>query len=163
MSHDQRVDEHEFRELMSGFPTGVAIVTSIDDNGMPHGLTCSSLASVTLLPPTLLVSIRETSPALAATYQRKAFAVNFLNEHSAKVAKLFASPVPDRFSQVDWHRSGVLGLPWLDGGTVAHADCALSKAIPAGDHVIVLGEVVDVKLCASRPLVNSMRNLVGLA
>ena len=161
VSEYQRVGGSAFRELMSRFPTGVAVVTSVDEEGEPRGLTCSSLASVTLCPPTLLVCIRDTSPTLAAIHARKAFAVNLLNEHSAKVAKLFSTPIPDRFHQIDWHASDVLGLPWLETGTVAHADCLLSRGIPMGDHVVVLGEVVAVERFTSRPLINSMRNFAG--
>src|SRR5439155_979792 len=47
-----------FRAMMSAFPTGVAVVTTTDADGRPHGMTCSSVCSVTLEPPTLLVCLR---------------------------------------------------------------------------------------------------------
>jgi flavin reductase (NADH) len=51
---------------MSSFPTGVSIVTAMDRHGHPRGATCSSLASVTLSPPTLLVCLREHGGTLLA-------------------------------------------------------------------------------------------------
>ena len=59
-----RVTAADHMALMSSYPTGVAVVTAIDDDGNPHGMTCTSLASVALNPPTLLVSFQRTSGTL---------------------------------------------------------------------------------------------------
>ncbi|MGH3800621.1 MAG: flavin reductase family protein, partial [Pseudonocardiaceae bacterium] len=62
----EQVDVGRFRDLMSSFPTGVSVVTALDREGHPWGATCSSLSSVTLSPPTLLVCLREQAGTLHA-------------------------------------------------------------------------------------------------
>src|SRR5262245_12636119 len=91
-----------FREFMSSFATGVAIVTAFDRGGRPHGLTCTSLASITLVPPTILVSLDTASGTLAAIRDGGRFAVNLLHSGAKPTAELFASAAGDRFDRVSW-------------------------------------------------------------
>lgn len=92
----------DFRTFMSGFPSGVAIVTSLDDAGRPWGMTCSALCSVTVEPPTLLVGMRAESPTLKAVLRSGQFAVNLLHAEGRGTAELFASGDPDRFDATTW-------------------------------------------------------------
>jgi len=131
----------QFRALMAGFPTGVAVVTVLDSGAVPRGMTCSSVCSVTLEPPTLLVCLRSGSPTLAAILRQRHFSVNLLHEDAQPVAELFASGAPDRFSRVRWSAGAGLGGPHLDEHAHATADCVVARADPVGDHVVVYGEV----------------------
>jgi len=147
----------DYKAVMSAFPTGVAVITSTALDGRPHGITCSSLVSVTLTPPTLLVCIRSNSPTLAALRDRQEFAVNLLHVRGQFAATLFATPVGDRFSRVRWSPSHACGLPWLHHDAFAVAECRLSATIPVKDHVMVLGEVVNTSRSADLPLLYGMR------
>ncbi|AGM07918.1 flavin reductase family protein [Amycolatopsis keratiniphila] len=147
----------EFRGLMSGFPTGVAVVTAIDHRGAPWGLTCSSLSSVTLDPPTLLVCLREDSGTLAALAAGGRFGVNLLHTDGLAAAGVFATPGDDRFARVCWEPAGGAGMPWLVDDALAFAGCAVAGTIPVGDHTIVLGEVTDVRLASGDPLLYGRR------
>lgn len=149
--------ESAFRELMSGFPTGVAVVTALDGTGRPHGLTCTSLTSVAVRPPTLLVCLDLRCGTLRALRERGAFAVNLLPARARAAAELFASPVPDRFSRIAWRPSGVVGAPWLSEDASALAECRLGGVLPAGDHLVVLGEVVSAVHSAEAPLLYGQR------
>lgn len=131
----------EFRELMAGFPTGVTVVTAFDRARRPWGMTCSSLCSVTLRPPTLLVCIRNGSPTLAAVLGGARFSVNLLSDIGRPVAELFASGASDRFDQVTWADTPGCGGPHLPEVAHAVADCRVLKAEPVGDHTVVFGEV----------------------
>jgi flavin reductase (DIM6/NTAB) family NADH-FMN oxidoreductase RutF len=131
-----------FRTLMSEFPSGVAIVTTTDDEGRPWGMTCSSLCSLSVSPPTLLVCLRAESPTLAALVKRGSFAVNLLHDGARSAAELFASGRPKRFDLLRW-QSGRSG-PHLVDAAHAIADCRVSRTEHAGSHVIVLGTVVAV-------------------
>ncbi|QKW35621.1 flavin reductase family protein [Actinomadura sp. NAK00032] len=137
-----RVVDEDFRAMMRGFPTGVAVVTALGPDGRARGMTCSSLCSVSLAPPTLLACLREGSPTLAAVLVRGAFAVNLLHADARRTAELFASGAPDRFDRVAW-RAGAAG-PHLPAAAHAVADCAVRSPVPAGDHVVVFGEVYAV-------------------
>jgi flavin reductase (NADH) len=133
------VPANRFRELMAQFPSGVAVVTTLDVAGQPRGMTCSSVCSVTPVPPTLLVCLRSGSPTLATVLERAAFAVNLLHTEGRPVAELFASGDPDRFDQILWQHGA--GGPHLTGYAHAIADCRVTRTEAVGDHVVVFGEI----------------------
>jgi flavin reductase (NADH) len=146
---------------MSMFPTGVAIVTALDLYGVPHGMTCTALASVTLRPPTLLVCLNSGSGTLAAIRARGIFAVNLLHSGGRGAAELFGSAAGDRFRRVLWEASPATSVPLLMD-VAATAECRVARIHRAGDHQIVLGEVVSVTCVTdSVPLTYGMRRFSG--
>ncbi|MFI6481040.1 flavin reductase family protein [Nonomuraea sp. NPDC050663] len=160
------VDAARFRSLMTTHPAGVAIVTTATADGEPWGMTVSSICSVSLCPPTLLVCLRSGSPTLAALLEVSAFAVNLLHDRAAPAARLFASGAADRFDQVEWVREPESGVPLLIEDAHTIADCRLSGTMPVGDHVVVFGEVTGVaapSMRAPRPLLYGMRRYWSLA
>jgi flavin reductase (DIM6/NTAB) family NADH-FMN oxidoreductase RutF len=146
-----------YRTLMSSFPTGVTVVTAADDDGRPWGLTCSSLASVTVDPPTLLVCLTSRSPVLAVVRRSGHFAVNLLHARARSTAQLFATPMADRFARVAWQPSGTADLPHLVDDAFAVADCRVVGDISVGDHTILLGEAEQISHDADQPLLYGMR------
>ncbi|MEV7807445.1 flavin reductase family protein [Microbispora sp. NPDC088329] len=136
---------------MTTYPAGVAIVTTAAPDGEPWGMTCSSICSVSLRPPTLLVCLRAESPTLAALLQRSAFAVNLLHDRAEAVAKLFASGEADRFEKVEWVREPESAIPLLVEDAHTIAQCQVSDTMPVGDHIVVFGEVVCVATPAIQP------------
>lgn len=150
----------EFRRLMSRYFTGVTVVTSNDGEGKPHGLTCNSLTSVTLTPPTLLVCLNLCSGTLAAIRHSRGFVVNLLHDRARTTAKLFSSAAENRFRRVSWTSSPVLGLPWLDADAHSIAECRVTDTHVVGDHAIVYGEVTEVTMVedtSCHPLLYGMR------
>ncbi|MER7109327.1 flavin reductase family protein [Streptomyces sp. NPDC000229] len=150
-------DTGAFRDFMGSYFTGVSIVTALDGEGRPHGLTCSSLTSVTLAPPTLQVCLDVRSGTLAALRAEGSFAVNLLHQGGAHTAGVFASAVPDRFARTAWRRSSRLGLPWLHEDAYAVAECRVVESVEIGDHMAVFGEVVGVENGAGWPLLYGRR------
>jgi flavin reductase (DIM6/NTAB) family NADH-FMN oxidoreductase RutF len=132
-----------YRAVMRGFPTGVAVITALDDAATPHGLTCTSLTSVSLAPPVLLSCLDVASGTLAAMRASGRFAVNLLHAQGRYAAEVFSSAGPDRFSRIRWRPSEVLGVPWLSEDALAVVECSVLETIPVADHVIVLGRVVS--------------------
>jgi flavin reductase (NADH) len=149
-------------ELMSGFPAGVVVVTTHSPPEEPRGLTCSSLISVTLQPPTLLVSIKSGSPVLAAIHQSGLFAVNLLHAKGEKAARIFSSPIPERFSRVTWRTTPAFRLPWLIDDAFAVAECELSETHEVGDHILTMGRIarIEQSACPS-PLLYGMRQFAA--
>ncbi|WP_214106916.1 flavin reductase family protein [Acrocarpospora catenulata] len=141
---------------MSAFPTGVAVVTAMSHEGEPCGLTCSSLISVTLAPPMLLVSLNTHSRTLAAAVDTGGFAVNLLPARAREVAKLFASLTADRFSAVRWSRRGPLDLPRL-GDLHGWAECQVEQVWTVEDHALLLGRVTDIQIDPETPLLYGFR------
>ncbi|MGW3498267.1 flavin reductase family protein [Streptomyces sp. NPDC001020] len=148
----------DIRPLMAGFPTGVSVITSIAPDGEPWGMTCTSLCSVALQPPTLLVCLRHGSPTLQAVQGSGAFAVNLLHSQARATAELFASGVRERFDKVAWRTVGDIGGPHLHEAAHTVADCAVHEIQKVGDHAVVMGSVVAItQLQLQLPLMYGMR------
>ncbi|MEU6095304.1 flavin reductase family protein [Streptomyces sp. NPDC047079] len=148
----------EFRALMSGFPTGVAVVAAADADGTPRGMTCSSLCGVSLEPPVLLVCLRQGSPTLDAVLGSAGFAVNLLHSGARGTAELFASGDPRRFERVPWETGPEASGPHLTRDAHSVADCGVRLAQRMGDHVSVYGEIRRVTRRGERvPLLYGMR------
>ncbi|MFI6206319.1 flavin reductase family protein [Streptomyces sp. NPDC051041] len=140
-----------FRAMMSGFPTGVCIVTCTAPDGAPRGMTCSSLCSVSLTPPTLLVCLRDGSPTLEGILDSGGFAVNLLHEGAQEAAELFASGDPRRFDLLPWERSPEAAGPHLVRDAHTVADCEVVLTQKMGDHVTVFGEARGIRHRQPRP------------
>ncbi|MGO9898323.1 MAG: flavin reductase family protein [Solirubrobacteraceae bacterium] len=136
------VDGQIFQQVMASFPAGVAVITTLDREGKPRGLTTTALTSVSLDPPLLLVCVDLGSRTLPALRHTRAFAVNVLDTRHAPLARHFASKVEDKFAEHTW-RDGSGGLPILDDHCVAWAECRTRREVVAGDHLVVIGEVLD--------------------
>ncbi|GAB1644473.1 flavin reductase family protein [Krasilnikovia sp. MM14-A1259] len=141
---DTTLDLAAYRDAMARFPTGVAIVTTQDENGTPYGFTANSLCSVSLHPPLLLVCLARTAKSFPVFDRSPRFAVSILGSHHTEVAWRFAGRSPDKF--------GAGGFETTAGGaTVLHdalsvLECRVHSRQPAGDHVILLGEVEAVRV-----------------
>jgi flavin reductase (NADH) len=135
------IRQEDFFAIMSAFPTGVAIVTSLDVDGEPRGCTTNAVCSVSAEPPLLLVCLDKGSRTLPALFHSKRFVVNFLAEGRDELARLFASKADDKFAGVAWE-PGTTGMPCLREDSLAYAECATEQELEAGDHVIVTGLVV---------------------
>ncbi|MGH6955001.1 MAG: flavin reductase [Alphaproteobacteria bacterium] len=150
MTTAKAIDVTELRKALGCFVTGVTIVTTIDGHGRPRGFTANSFTSVSLEPPLVLVCIAHSAGSLTAFSEAGHFAVNILAQVQREVSRAFASPRPDKFETVAW-RPGRAGSP-LIAGTVAWLECAARQRIEAGDHVIIIGEVVDLGHSTLTPL-----------
>jgi flavin reductase (NADH) len=134
----------DFRTLMARFPTGVAVVAAFDSQGRPRGMTCTSVCSVSLEPPVLLVCIRHGSPTLEAILDRAGFTVNLLHVGAESTARLFASGQPDRFEAVRWYPGPDPAGPHFPDDAHAVADCHVLRTESVGDHTVVFGTVLRV-------------------
>ena len=130
------VDPRSFRDTLGAFPTGVTIVTAPG----PAGLTTNAFTSVSLDPPLILVCFDNTSRTLPAVEQAGRFAVNVLKADQGALAALFASKrvAKEKFAEVTHTEEH--GVPVLDGA-LAWLVCDVDRAVPAGDHTIVIGAV----------------------
>jgi flavin reductase (DIM6/NTAB) family NADH-FMN oxidoreductase RutF len=135
------LDIAELRRTLGSFATGVAITTTLDSSGVPKGFTANSFTSVSLDPPLVLVCVDKAAscyPAFAATTH---FGINILNEAQQHLSRGFASKSDDKFADVPWV-SGVTGSPIFPDST-AWLDCELYNRVEAGDHLILIGKVVN--------------------
>ena len=129
-----------FFEIMASFPSGVAIVTTLDPEGAPRGLTTTAVSSVSAHPPTVLVCVDLGSRTLEALRARRRFVVNFMGQGRSQLCLLFASKADDKFDRVSW-RPTETGLPLLEEDVLAWAECCTMHDLEVGDHVILVARV----------------------
>ncbi|HEY4802714.1 MAG TPA: flavin reductase family protein [Paraburkholderia sp.] len=139
-----------FRRALGAFVTGVTVVTTIQPDGSPRGFTANSFTSVSLNPPLVLVCIAKTASSYAVFSQTRRFAVSVLAEDQKHVSGVFASKAADKFAQVSWSTRAT-GAPVMDGAA-ASFDCATHEVVEAGDHIILIGRVVDFVQTSASPL-----------
>jgi flavin reductase (DIM6/NTAB) family NADH-FMN oxidoreductase RutF len=139
------------RQALRRFATGVTIVTTRRDDGVPLGLTVNSFGSVSLDPPLVLWNLSRSSPNLEAFQNAEHFAINLLSHHQMELARRFAAPHTDRFGNLAWH-DGLGGAPVIDG-SAAVFECSRFAEYPGGDHVIFLGRVDRLTTADHTPLV----------
>ena len=136
------MDSETYLAIMRAFPTGIAIITAIDEGGTPRGLTTNAVTSVSLTPPLLLVCVDLNSRTLPAIRSSSAFVVNFMATDSENVCRLFASKADDKFTDLDYELSS-RSLPVLHAHTLAWAECSIERELELGDHVVFVGLVED--------------------
>lgn len=151
---------NSFKDAMANYPTGVSVVTAIDENANPIGLTVNSFASVSLDPLLVLWSIDEGVSTFERFKKAEQFAINILANTQEEVATLFASSNKDRFANSEWNLSQYK-LPIIKGA-VATIQCKTHKKVKAGDHVILIGEVFDISLDNKLPLLYHGRKMGSL-
>lgn len=144
------VSPDAFRSALRRFASGVTIVTVAAEDGL-HGMTASSFASVSLVPPLVLVCLDKTSRTLTLVAETGAFAVNVLRSDQQDASRAFSRPGQKPFASIP-HRAGANGAPLLDEA-IAHLECTTYRVFEAGDHEVVLGEVTATAASAGEPLV----------
>jgi flavin reductase (DIM6/NTAB) family NADH-FMN oxidoreductase RutF len=146
------VDVQDFKNALSHWTTGVTVVTT--RSGERHiGITVSSLTSLSLEPPQILVCVARKLHTHAAILESGVFAVNILSVEQIKWGMRFAGMIPedgDRFADIEFDTAttGCAILP----GVLGWLDCTLRHAYDGDDHTIFVGEVVAAGFQEGAPL-----------
>jgi len=136
----QAPDPAAFRTVLGHYATGIAIVTALDGDE-PVGIACNSFTSVSLEPPLVLFCAAKSSSTWPRLRASGRWAANVLDGDGESISRLFAQPGADRFGSLEWSR-GRTGSPILRDA-LAFVDCETVAEHDAGDHVIVVGQVVE--------------------
>jgi flavin reductase (DIM6/NTAB) family NADH-FMN oxidoreductase RutF len=140
------VDVGDFKQAMRHLAGAVSIVT-VGTGERRTGFTATSVSSLSVDPPTILISLNRNSSSWSALREAGSFAVNILASDQVEVADRFAGRGgirgSDRYVGWQWSRlgSGTLGL----SGALAVIDCDLEEAIERHSHAIILGRVRSVE------------------
>lgn len=134
-----------YKEVMSHWPSGVAIVTSVLDD-RNYGMTVSSFTSVSLHPAMISICIDKRAQMSDLLQKTQKFAVNILDNTQVDLAKTFANhdiDMEQRFEHARFEQSNTESpvlkqcLGWVD--------CYVHSSHDTGDHVIYVGEVKKAK------------------
>jgi flavin reductase (DIM6/NTAB) family NADH-FMN oxidoreductase RutF len=129
------------KDAMACFCTGVTVI-STHHEGHDWGMTCNSFNTVSLDPAMVLWSIRKTSSSRDAFKTAGGYTVNILSAEQHHLAMQFTrGSQAERFAGLELIRMGKQ-RPRI-AGALAWFDCVLESAMPAGDHDIMLGRVLD--------------------
>ena len=144
----QHANPVAFRQAASRFATGVAVLTANDGSGEICGMTANSFVTVSLSPPTVLVSVRPgRMHQLIRTAGR--YGVNVLPDGGRDLSTHFAGR-PMASTSPDYHI--VDGLPRL-AACIAFFACEVIRSVDISDHTLFIAEVSNCDYSDNTPLV----------
>jgi len=138
---DDKFDIKDFRRALGQFPTGVTVITTVDDKGDLIGVTASSFNSVSIDPALVLWSVDKGAYSASLFENSEYFAVNVLGKDQVDLSNRFAGRGEDKFAGLDC-KKGLGGCPLLES-TAAQFQCKTWNVYDGGDHLIVVGEVLE--------------------
>lgn len=143
--------ERYFRDALGQFPTGVTVVTCWDaQHAVPVGMTVSSFNSVSLAPPLVLWSLGHITRVAPVFLRASHWAVHVLSAQQIGLAHQFAGRTEQRFDGVRY-TTNAQGVPILQD-VCAVFECAAFAHHAAGDHTIMVGQVLQCTHAAQPPL-----------
>ena len=138
------IDGRLLRDALGQFPTGVTIVTALDAQNNPIGMTVSSFNSVSLDPALVLWSVSRDANGFEAFNQAEHTVIHVLNAHQKDLCLTFATPGADKFAaahtELNQH-----GIPMLTD-YVARFQCRSYNRYDGGDHVILVSQIEQVEV-----------------
>ncbi|MFZ3289359.1 MAG: flavin reductase family protein [Telluria sp.] len=151
-----RFSAEDFKRTLSRYATGVAVVTTVDDEQSPCGLAVNSFTSVSMEPPLVLWCLRRVSSVFDKFAAAPQFCVNVLGAHQVDLAGRFSAKLGDRFAGIGYE-IGTFGCPVL-AGVAATLECRTVAQHAAGDHLIFIGEVRACTHTGASPLIFHSKN-----
>jgi len=129
------------RDAFGQFATGVTVVTTLDKNAKPIGLTANSFASVSLEPPLVSWCVDKSSTRFHEFADAEYYTISVLTSEQQEVSNLFAMRSWDdtAFDDVEWYE-GHHGVPQLPD-VAARFHCKTAHLYEGGDHLIIVGSV----------------------
>jgi len=140
-------DTRALRNALGQFATGIAVVTAIDPDGHPIGLTVNAFSAVSLDPALVLWCLDNRSHNLEAFRKASHHAINILSAGQTELSNRFATWPVDRFAGLGW-QPGAGGAP-LFADCCAQFELANETLHQGGDHTIFVGRVVSFRQTAS--------------
>lgn len=156
-------DPDAFRRAMASFATGVVVVSCRHD-GVDHAMTANAVASVSLRPPLVLVSVDRATRFWEAVHHEPRWGVSILAESAVAHAVWLSTPGRPLTGQLDDvpHHRGEHGMALLDDA-LAWLECRTYHRVPAGDHELLIGEVERASTgTGQRPLEYFRRHFHGI-
>ena len=146
------MNNKNLRNVLSKFATGVTIVSTVDHDGKPVGMTANSFTSVSLDPPLILFCIDKKARFNTPLTAEKSLAINILSEEQQEISNRFANP-----SMTSEER--FLGLKLLSDYAYPVFDdnvgvliAQLQQTHDGGDHWIYIAKVIEGQSFAGNPL-----------
>jgi flavin reductase (DIM6/NTAB) family NADH-FMN oxidoreductase RutF len=144
---DREVTSGDFRGAMRHLTGGVSVVTTGRGRDIT-GMTVTSVSSLSVDPPTVIVSINRESSSWPLLKRHGFFGVNILTADQLDVAERFSGKGglkgAERFVGAQW-TTGVSGVPLLEGALAA-IECEVEDIVERHSHAIVIGRVLELQV-----------------
>jgi flavin reductase (DIM6/NTAB) family NADH-FMN oxidoreductase RutF len=135
--------QETFADVLRKFPQAVSVVT-VGRGGVENALTISWASPVSFDPPQMMIAVDRLHYSADFLRSTKNFCLNVLREGQQRLAGQFAH-------QTMAHENKAEGLPTRESDTgatilteaLAYFDCEITAIHEAGDHLMVVGRVVD--------------------
>lgn len=137
------MDTNAKKAVLDHFPYGLYVVTVAHD-GAEHGMTANWITQAAFEPPMVVVAIENESKTIDMIRDARHFAVNLLQDGqrdlAAKMGRTSAQ-APQKLKGIKTRPAPSSGAPVLVDA-LGWVECRVVASLPAGDHTLVLGEVV---------------------
>jgi len=151
----------ELRKGFASFATGVTVITCLDEDRNPHGITISSFNTVSLEPPLILWSLKKHSRLMPWVEVGKKHLIHVLERSQESMAMHFATVKQDQFLNIP-HQLAASGLTQIEN-CVAYYECETVSIHVGGDHNIIVAKVINLKNHPEKePLIFARSKFVGL-
>jgi flavin reductase (DIM6/NTAB) family NADH-FMN oxidoreductase RutF len=138
------MDEAAKKTVLRHFPYGLYAVT-VAQGGEEHGMTANWLTQAAFDPPMVVVAVENTSKTIGMIRDAHHFAINVLQQGQRELAGKLgrtSAQAPQKLKGIKTKPAPVSGTPVL-ADSVGWVECRVVATLPAGDHTLVLGEVVE--------------------
>lgn len=135
------IDATQFRQVLGNYPTGVAAITAVAEDGVHAAMVVGTFTSVSLDPPLVGFFPDKRSSSWPVIERAGGFCVNILGADQQALCRQLATSGGDKYANVPFHLSAN-GHPILDSA-IGWIDCRIEQVAEAGDHFLVLGRVLD--------------------
>ena len=150
------MDEGIKKTVLRKIPYGLYVI-GVKQGGSCHAFTGSWLSQCSMKPPRVMLGVRQGSRSLEEIRQGGIFSINFISKKDRKIIEQFFKPAPsdgNRFGELKF-TSKRTGAPILEAA-IHYLECRVKEILDAGDHSIVVGEVVEAQVVRDEaPLIMS--------
>jgi len=149
------MDQNAVTRMLRLFPYGLYAITTAHD-GEEHAMTANWVTQASSQPPMIAVAVENTSKTITMIRDARRFGVNLFHETQRELAAKLArssDAAAQKLKGVKTRPGPVAGTPIL-ADAIGWLECRLIATLPAGDHTVVLGQVVEagIEHGESRPL-----------
>ncbi len=141
-----------FRQVFRRHASTVVVVTHLDANGAPRGMTATSMVGLSADPPSLLVCIDRATRTHEEVMRVRSFGIDLLSVHQRRIGVHCAQRGTEKWLRPAWLATDLplTSSPRL-ARSVAHVDCTIETALDAFTHTIVVGRIRAVWLNPEMP------------
>ena len=142
----------DYRRAWSRFATGVTVITTVEPDGTPHGMTANAITSVALEPPLALVCVSHARTTYRLIAESGKFGMSVLGADQRAAAEYFARRPEDREGDPPSAYTSADGRHPVIEGALSTFECEVVSAHEEGDHTIFVGRVQAYETQDGEPL-----------